>query len=675
VEFLLDIESLATEVMNNSSEAITIVRKEEETYKYVYSNSAARKLEFTDDPAGKTIDEIYGAETAAKLAALFSKVLETERAETVNEPYAALNETVSGRFKIIPLKNKQGQYQYVLILAAVQSEPRSDKTERSEHIIETICNRSKEALMFTDLDGRVSRVNGLFSDMFGWTEPELEHSLIEEMPFIPEHLKDEAKQLTLRVYKGEFIGSFSTQRCNKQHELIDVSINCVPIFNDGGDVSGFMASYRDQREQLKKDKELRESEERHRKLFELTPDPVVIYGTTEILYANQAFLKLVGAETLEQIAGTHIYRFIHPGDRSNVQERIRQMKKTGEPLKATELTVIRADGSMLTAGVHSTPITIHDTDCVLSIWRNITEQKEAESELRESRQRYKLMAQNMRDLVAVFDTNGMMAYVSPSHETMLGLPPLSLVGKNILKIVHPHDAPIITQKFRQLLKNRTETTAEVRFVHAEGYEVIVEATGSIIESDSGGLENILIVSRDIRERKRLEEQLKGLAYYDTLTGLPNRRFFEDQLDRKLSYAKRHKMKLALLYMDLDGFKEINDTLGHAAGDEILIRFSTAIDDCLKKSDVFARLGGDEFVILLSESNKQEIVRISNQIIEAVQKYCSVGAENRGIGTSIGIAMYPADGKSQEELLKCADEAMYRAKAAGKNQFMFYAASN
>jgi len=188
---------------------------------------------------------------------------------------------------------------------------------------------------------------------------------------------------------------------------------------------------------------------------------------------------------------------------------------------------------------------------------------------------------------------------------------------------------------------------------------------------------VVSVSRDVSERKRVEEQIEYQAYHDALTGLPNRRLFRDRLTVALAHARRMRHLLGVMFLDLDRFKNVNDTLGHSLGDELLKAIGARLKAALREEDSIARMGGDEFTVLVGDLHSvDDVVKVAQKLLETVAQPIHVEGQDLFITTSIGIAMFPTDGDSAEMLLKNADHAMYRAKDAGRNSVrMFTAAMN
>ncbi|WP_209123750.1 GGDEF domain-containing protein [Alkalihalobacillus sp. BA299] len=176
---------------------------------------------------------------------------------------------------------------------------------------------------------------------------------------------------------------------------------------------------------------------------------------------------------------------------------------------------------------------------------------------------------------------------------------------------------------------------------------------------------------DITERKQLEEHLKQMAYYDELTDLPNRKLIFKHLRKALARSKRHNHSLIIMFIDLDGFKSVNDTLGHDGGDILLKEVASRLNSCVREEDLTGRLGGDEFIIVFEETTEEEIIGISERILEVVSKPYSIQANDAKVTPSIGISIFPRDGDEIETLVQNADKAMYFAKEKGKGNYQFY----
>lgn len=239
----------------------------------------------------------------------------------------------------------------------------------------------------------------------------------------------------------------------------------------------------------------------------------------------------------------------------------------------------------------------------------------------------------------------------------------------VMNVVHPEDRALLDNAYNDSVKTRTPYDIEHRLLFPDGRIKCVHERGETLYDVDGAAYKSIGTVQDITEQKMIQERIEHMAHYDTLTNLPNRALFYDRLRQALSLAKRSEAGLTLLFLDLDGFKQVNDTLGHQAGDLLLIGVAERLTSCVRESDTVSRLGGDEFTIIIGGTHNQEdVVAIAKKIIQAISvPFDLQGCEAR-IGISIGIARYTEDARNVDDLVKSADQAMYKAKSAGKNTF-------
>jgi diguanylate cyclase (GGDEF)-like protein/PAS domain S-box-containing protein len=234
-----------------------------------------------------------------------------------------------------------------------------------------------------------------------------------------------------------------------------------------------------------------------------------------------------------------------------------------------------------------------------------------------------------------------------------------------------HDTAFWNEMWQTLLQGRA-WHGDVVNRRRDGSLFCVVQNITPLYNDQGALTHFLAVQQDVSEKKELEREIKYLAYHDVLTGLPNRMLFQDRMQLAITQAKRDKTELALLFVDLDGFKSVNDSYGHAAGDRLLQMVAERLRACVREGDTVARLSGDEFTVLLRDiSDDEGVQRIAAKIAESIACPYEMGEYHATVTASIGISLYPQHATGVEKLMIYADEAMYRAKQAGKNSFQFY----
>ncbi len=293
--------------------------------------------------------------------------------------------------------------------------------------------------------------------------------------------------------------------------------------------------------------------------------------------------------------------------------------------------------------------------------------------LRESEARYRAMAEQSADWVWAIDAQGRHTYSNQRGAAILGYEVDDLLAKNLAELVHPDDLALFRETFEQAMANRRGwQNLVLRWRHKDGNYRIVESNASPLFGDAGELTGFQGVDRDITERKQAEERIEFLAHHDSLTGLPNRILLRDRFEQAMAHAGRTQSHAALLFIDLDNFKAVNDTLGHAAGDLILLEAVRRLSRSTRESDTISRHGGDEFIVLLNAVPDLETVeRIAGEILYELAQPMSVGNHVLNSSCSIGIVIHPEDGADYDKLLQKADIAMYNAKEAGRNTYRFF----
>lgn len=299
------------------------------------------------------------------------------------------------------------------------------------------------------------------------------------------------------------------------------------------------------------------------------------------------------------------------------------------------------------------------------------------------------LTNNIKDVIFVLDMNLDYTYVSPSVKILRGYDPEEVMNQLLYDSYANSSRDAVVKTLAEMTvmeksghKNSSERTLQLEVARKDGTTVWTETKFSFVKDKNKKTVGILGVSRDITERKRAEEQIQYLATHDVLTGLPNRMMFSQLLNQAIESARRHERQFAILFIDLDRFKIINDTMGHDAGDELLkdmarrLRLSLRAVDVVgrpqEKNDVVGRLGGDEFIILIEEINDlSQVAVVAQRVLGAAMKPMVILGEECRVTASIGISIYPIDGDDEQTLMKNADMAMYFAKEEGKNNFQFF----
>ncbi len=318
--------------------------------------------------------------------------------------------------------------------------------------------------------------------------------------------------------------------------------------------------------------------------------------------------------------------------------------------------------------------------------RQVRQLRLTEASLKESERMHRFIVNNSPDFIYMLDGQGRFTYVNDRVKELLGYKPGELMHRHFSSLIHPHNADEIHNYFsEQRAGERATRNSEIRLLVnresdqvecLENRELIVELNAiGMYEADEKGGRNFigtLGCARDITARKQSEAQISYHAYHDLLTSLPNRVLFDDRVTQAFAHARRYEQEFALLFLDLDRFKLINDSLGHAMGDRVLQQVSERIQGCLRAEDTLCRFGGDEFSLLLPNiESKENVAAVAEKILRAVRQPFKIDRHELYLSLSIGIARYPQAGETKEALLQGADMAMYHVKASGKDGYCFY----
>ena len=308
-------------------------------------------------------------------------------------------------------------------------------------------------------------------------------------------------------------------------------------------------------------------------------------------------------------------------------------------------------------------------------------------QLGERERLFQLITENAADMIAVIDPNGQRLYNSPAYQTILGYGPEELAATSSMDQIHPEDRTRVLEAAEKARNTGRGERLEYRIRHKDGSWRFIESTANAIRSPEGETEGLVIVNRDITERKRAEEKLDHLSFHDGLTNLPNRALFLDRLQRAITQSRRHSdFRFAVLFIDIDEFKVFNDSLGHVAGDALLIQIAQRLSVCLRGADTIsrprlggaagpllgestlARPGADEFTVLLEElHDPSDTIRVAERIQQKLAVPFDLNGQEIVLTVSIGVAFSGNAGAEAQDVLGDAEIAMYRAKSAGKSR--------
>jgi diguanylate cyclase (GGDEF)-like protein/PAS domain S-box-containing protein len=431
---------------------------------------------------------------------------------------------------------------------------------------------------------------------------------------------------------------------------------------------------------------LRNSEARFRAISDASPLGIMVSDLQgKCVYTNAAYHTITGL-TFEESLGENWSLAVHPEDRQRVQREWREAVRH-RTVFHSEVRFMQRDNLMLWARLNAAAMR-DDTNWYghVQTVENITQAKATELALRENenvmhteRERAEVTLNSIGDAVLSTDVLGNVTYLNRVAEKMTGWTAVEAQGRSLPEILHiiegstrtPAENPALSAISRNTV---VKLSINCVLIRRDGLEVLIEDSTAPIHDYSGQVSGAVIVFRDVSEARLLAIKLAHMAQHDFLTGLANRLLLTEHLDQALKLAKRQRKQVAVLFMDVDFFKHINDSLGHSIGDQVLQLLATRLRHSVRATDTVCRQGGDEFVVLLADIEKhQDASRYANKLLASLETPQFIEGHELHITLSIGISMYPDDGDVMDALLQNADTAMFHAKAAGRNNYQFFKA--
>jgi diguanylate cyclase (GGDEF)-like protein/PAS domain S-box-containing protein len=551
-------------------------------------------------------------------------------------------------------------------------------SEARSRLLAAVVEQSAEAIIIKDLDNIILSWNAGAERMYGWTQAEAVGRNITLLVRPAASGADVARRIA-RLRRGE-PEAWQTVSHRRDGTSIHVDVNVSPLFDENGRHIGEITMVRDITERQRAETALRATEARNRELaliVDQSYDAIITKDTTNrILTWNRGAERIFGWPAGE-VLGRNFLALMKPeAEEAELRaaiDRIGERKaETWETVRTTKA------GERIHVEVTVSPLFDDDGQHLgeISINRDITARVQAEEALRDHRL-FLEQAQAVGGIGswALSLADGRLTW---SDETVriFGLERGSFDGRpeTFQSLVHPDDVERVRIANEQAVATRAPYTNEYRILRPDGTQRWIYEHAAIICDDQDRPLRVVGVAQDITERRAAQERIEFLATRDPLTELPNRLLLRDRITHGMASAARNGTQLALLFIDLDRFKTINDSLGHRVGDELLKQVAERLARCVRMEDTLARLGGDEFVVLLQGLGDSQVAsQVARKVLKLLARPYLIEGHQLSTSCSIGISLYPTDGTDAQTLMKNADAAMYHAKERGRGNYQYFSA--
>ncbi len=536
----------------------------------------------------------------------------------------------------------------------------------------SVVSRSRDVIIIADESGSVVFATGAIEAVTGWSAADLLGT--DGLHLIhPEDLQSFGDHLA-RLFEQPDEPSTTQARVRRRDggwvwtEVVAINLLADP------NVRGLVGHFRDITDRKNAELALRESEERFRSLVQSGFDLLAIVEPDGALsYVSPSHERILGHPLSLWLSGRG-HEIIHPADTAELRATLEDVRATPGKWARVRCRMRHVNGSWRWfENVFTNMLDIPEVRGIVSNSRDTTDAEAAVEALRRTSERFRALVRHSSDVIIVVDDKARPSYVSPAFEHVLGYGPDDLLDSDLLTLVHHDDRALCAAHFETVVADPTrEYSLELRCRHADGrwrwFEL--RTTNLLYEP---GVQGVVSHVRDITDRRNAELALEHRALHDPLTGLPNRALVIDRLSQTFASARRHRLSTAVLFIDLDRFKSVNDSLGHAAGDELLVEVARRLAVGRRAVDTVARLGGDEFVIVLHDiPGDDAAVDIARAIVDDLREPFVVHGRELVVTGSVGLTIAPGDRDADAEaLLHEADAAMYDAKSKGGDRFSMF----
>jgi diguanylate cyclase (GGDEF)-like protein/PAS domain S-box-containing protein len=629
-----------------------------------YWNRAATELYGwpPSDTIGRSVFELMTTVTNAEIGGFLERARLGEMWSEDFELRRPDGTTITTFAVTTPVLDEQGELRGIISVSTDVTESR--RADDQMRALSAIVESSRDSIVRLGVDGTIESWNGGAQALYGYTADEVigRHGSI----LAPPDRAAEYESVLASALRGQSIEKMVTLRLRKNGALVNVALTASPMYDADGNIVGVSTIAGDVDELIAARDALEESEARFRSLVQRSADVAFVLGADGVIrYASPA-VECFGY-TPDDVTGTVGWDYLHPDDLLQAKTRLAAALRASESI-SVECRLRSANGDWRWTDAVVTDMTdVPAVGGIVANVRDVTDRHRAEQRRREAEERYRQGFERSAFGLAVLDLEQTFSSVNPALADLLGHSPERLLGRRPLEFLHPAETDAVREGAERLLSRDAPPhyKREHRMVRIDGTLVWVLIDMTVVRDADDEPSYYFVQVRDITDRKRAEEALEHQALHDDLTGLPNRPLLVDRLTRSLARVERSDNSLAVLFLDLDRFKLVNDGLGHVVGDQLLIEVARRLMRAMRGADTVARFGGDEFVIVREDvASLKDAIEFAERIAATLHEPVLLSGREVYATASIGIA-FGGRGTSAEQLLRDADAAMYRAKDLGR----------
>ncbi|QCR32412.1 diguanylate cyclase domain-containing protein [Lysinibacillus sp. SGAir0095] len=659
-------------LFQNSKDFIYFMEKNGEDYRYIYLNNSSIEL-LSDKVIGKTIAEVMKVRDCETITNNYHEAVEKREQVSYQDYIYFLSEVKKYETTVIPIFD--GNRTFVL---AITKEIAFDRNLEDKYLfMRSVFFNSFLSTVLISNEGKLLEANPQFLDDFNLNIEDVRLKDIIEMPFISNHI--DLEHYLKQAYNGESLTSKLLTFIDKDDNCKNFTATFSPLFQEEKVVAVFII-LQEVTKLIEQEKELRltyNGLSNFQYAINSVAEIIIMDSNCKILDVNDRFTQQMGY-TREELIGNTLKLIDSRTHSKQFFDNIFSTVKAGEVWRG-EICNRTKQGVPYWA--ETTIIPFFDEDGNISqyinVYYDISEKKRMMTELQNIEHMFKLITENTNDLIVVTNEDGIILYVSTAYTSKLGFKKEELIGQFYSNVLAPESKNSWNKEF---LSNHDSEASKIDLIHQSrsGDKFWTECNYTVVKDyvRNHGIQ-IIMVAREINDRKEIENQLSFLAFHDSLTQLPNRRYLQNEFSRIVEDSNRGSESFAVLYVDGDNFKNVNDQFGHKVGDEFIIQFGKALTRSVRGNDLVVRMGGDEFAIILTglvrdrRKRTEQVKQIVERINENLQQGWLISNQLFAPTASIGISFYPDHGVNLENLLSHSDKALYGVKMTSKNNYNIY----